>query len=162
MVVPLALYSSVWKNVSWVQSSNYNRLVLSEISWNAFAESPWIGHGPGAFQDIVGNTFVFVVDFGDPLDSHGFVQKILVEHGGLGLLAYVAFLIALMLIFFVAWSQEKNKKEQMQLLSLFIMYIGIIVFELFSTSYYLSRVWIPIGIALAAVAVYKGKKNELV
>lgn len=160
VIIPLIVYSSVWQNVSWVKSSNYNRLILSEIAWNAFLESPWIGHGPGSFQNIVARTFVFVVDFGDPLDSHGFVQKVLVEQGVIGLTAFVAFILAMAAVFWLAWKKEKTIRLKQQLLCLFLIYIGIIIFELFSTSYYLSRVWVPIGVALAAVAVYKNEKSQ--
>jgi len=156
-VIPILIYITFWKDVSWVQSSDVSRWTLTEISLNAIAEHPVIGNGPGSFVNLVAGTYVYVVDFGDPLDSHGFVQKILVEQGFLGFFAFSSFLIYLFSAYIRAYLSMLSSKHKVYLLAMLMMLSGILLFELFSTSYYLSRVWLPIGITLAGIKLYSPK-----
>ncbi|OGF31343.1 hypothetical protein A2223_03385 [Candidatus Falkowbacteria bacterium RIFOXYA2_FULL_35_8] len=157
MALPALFYFSVWQEIDWVRSSNTSRLALTEIAWDAFLQHPIIGNGAGSFQSIVGDTFAFIVDFGDPLDSHGFVQKIAVEQGILGLIFYLGFLLYLTRLFIRAFGSERDEQEKFEILCFFMLFAGIILFELFSTSYYLPRVWIPIAVALAGLNLYDNK-----
>ncbi len=160
IIIPLVFYFGYWQNIDWVQSSNLNRLVLSELSFSAFLEHPIIGNGAGGFMNIVAQTFVFVVDFGDPLDSHGFIQKVMVEQGLFGLIGFMSFLIYIFTMLVRAYWCEDNKHQKFQLLCFIMLFAGIMLFQLFSTSYYLSRVWIPIAVILAGARLYQPKVFE--
>ncbi len=160
IAIPLTIYFSVWQNIDFVQSSNVNRLALSEIAWNAFLEHPIIGNGVGSFMNIIGATFVYVVDFGDPLDSHGFVQKLIVEQGILGLISFCGLLIYIITSLVRAYFQAFREQERYYILCLIMLTVGIIFFELFSTSYYLPRMWIPLGVVLAGLRIYHPKSVE--
>jgi len=162
ILLPLVFYFSVWQNISWVQGSNVSRIALSEISWGAFKQMPIIGHGVGSFMSIIGSTFVFVVEFGDPLDSHGFIQKIIVEQGALGLLSFGLFIVYIFAVMIRAFQSVHREKDKMYLLCFILLIAGITLFELFSTSYYLSRMWVPIGVALAGARLLKPDAVERV
>jgi len=151
-------YFYILQNFSFVQNSNANRLLLSQISWHYFLVHPVIGNGLNSFQNLVGSTFIYFVEFGEPLDSHGFVQKVLTETGLLGLFGYVGILAG---IFWRYVEFLKNKKESADYyaaVALLAMTIGLVVFELFSTSYYIAIMWLPIGIGLSGLRVFA--KNE--
>ncbi len=69
------LYFYTFHQLGWVQSSNESRFLLTEIAWYNFLQHPVIGNGLNTFTSFVGSTFVYVVEFWDPLDSHGFFTK---------------------------------------------------------------------------------------
>jgi O-antigen ligase len=150
-VLPAIFYVAIWQNVGFVQTSTSSRMLLSEIAWSSWLTSPILGHGPGTFIDIVGQTFVFVVEFGSPLDSHGFAQKLLVEQGALGLLAYFGVLAYFLWYLIRFFRHENNDRTKFQTLCFVLIFSSMIVFELFSTSYYQARFWLPLGVALAFI-----------
>lgn len=159
IILPLVLYFSVWQNVSWVQTSNLNRWLLTEISFNHFLQHPVIGNGLNSFQSLVADTFVYTVEFADPLDSHGFIQKIITEQGLIGIISFFGFLFYLFYRYVTAYLSERTTTEKLALVCLLMMLGGIVFFQLFSTSYYVSRMWLPIGVGLAAVRIYSSKKK---
>ena len=150
-ILPAIFYIAVWQNVGFVQTSTSSRLVLSGIAWSSWLSSPILGHGPGTFIDIVGQTFVFVVEFGSPLDSHGFAQKLLVEQGALGLLSYFGLLAYFLWYLVREFSRENNDRTKFQILCFVLIFSSMIIFELFSTSYYQARFWLPLGVALSFI-----------
>lgn len=157
LVLPGILYFMVWQDVPWVQSSNWNRLLMTEIAVTHFLDHPLVGNGVNTFQYLVSQTFVYTIEFGDPLESHGFIQKTLVEQGVLGLIAFVGLLFIVMKQYVLAFIAERNRREKFILLALLLMATGTIFFQLFSTSYYLSRLWMPLAIGLAASREYLKK-----
>lgn len=155
IVIPLILYFSVWSKIDWIETSNANRLLLSGIAFNSFLDHPIIGNGLNTFQQIVGRTFVYRVEFGDPLESHGFLQKILTESGLLGIISF-GLLLGYMLVRYVrSYLSAKFFSHQMIIACFLMMFAGIAVFELFSTSYYLANAWLPIGIGLSGARLYE-------
>jgi O-antigen ligase len=142
-------YFVVWQNISWVQTSNANRILMTKIAFNSFLEHPFIGNGLNTFQQIVGRTFVYRVEFADPLESHGFVQKLLTETGGFGLAAFIALLGSIFVYYFRGLRRTENKKAREIVLCFLMMLAGLSVFELFSTSYFLATMWLPIGVGMA-------------
>ena len=70
-------------------SSTENRWLLTEIAYEAWQEKPLIGHGAGYFMNMVADNIRFTAKYGDAIDSHGFLQKIAVEIGLIGLFSWL-------------------------------------------------------------------------
>jgi hypothetical protein len=155
IIIPVLFYLSMFQNLNFIQLSNTNRLMSSEIAMNHFFQHPVIGNGLNTFQTLLGSTFVYFVEFGDPLDSHGFAQKLLVETGGAGLIGYLVLLAYCFRKYIVGYRAMDNEKDKNIMLAFLMMLAALVVFELFSTSYFIARMWLPIGVGLAATRVLK-------
>ncbi len=147
-------YSTVWVQEKEVQTSTSNRLMMTMITLSAWGEHPFVGHGLGTFQEIIGETFAFWVQYGDPLDAHGFIQKLLTETGLFGFISFVIFFIWLFYrtgkMFF-----SVNHEGQMLILALFLMAGGMFFAQLFSTSYFIAKMWLPCGLMLVGSELVK-------
>lgn len=161
LVVPLALlacvglaYMGIFLTSSVVSSSDVSRLEVTKMVIFYATRAPVFGYGPGSFIPVLSDTFVHIVEFGDPLDAHGFIQKVVLEEGFLGLAFFILFLLSILVILF------RTQKQNTDVLSkvLFLMCLGAITFQLFNTSYFNSVMWLPLGIALTSVGILK-KKN---
>lgn len=148
------IYMGFFLSSHVVSSSNSSRVEVTKIVMFYTHRAPWIGHGPGSFIPIIQDTYVHSVEFGDALDAHGLVQKMLMEEGILGLLFFGLFLVSSLYVVYSA--QKKNKNPLLKIL--FVMTLGIMVFQLFDTSYFNSLLWMPLGVALTAVGVLQEKK----
>jgi O-antigen ligase len=151
-VILLVLISPLaWKMSQFQQSnasSTDSRWLLTEISWQAFLDKPYLGYGSGEFINLVNNNIRFIAKYGAPIDSHGFLQKILVENGLFGLAAWL-----FILVYLVKKCYQSLKKYQTAnpwLLPLWLAGIGGLFFQFFNTSYYQGKVWLPIALALTA------------
>jgi O-antigen ligase len=141
-------------------SSTENRWLLTEISVQAFNDKPYLGYGSGQFINLVANNIRFTAKYGDPLDSHGMFQKVLAENGIFGLAAWIFILLYLIKI---AWRALKLYQDRNPwLLPLFLAAGGGLFFQIFNTSYYKGKVWLPITLGLCAVSLlekYYAKKS---
>ncbi len=81
LLIPFGIGMIAYTLSSTAQSSNSTRLMLTQIAMQVFETSPIFGGGAGTFLERVGSTQVFLIEYGDPLDSHGFIQKIAAETG---------------------------------------------------------------------------------
>lgn len=159
---PVLAYMLVFSSQSFVQSSDENRNLLAQIAFQTWRDFPILGAGPGRFQEFVSKNSVYLIEFGAPSEAHGFIQKIGAEEGMLGLLTYVA------LLGFVLWTifstYQKVRRDQDSewnyvLLACLAMSVGTVVFELFQTSYFVSKMWLPLGLALAAAHLAEPQKS---
>ncbi|MBI3626866.1 hypothetical protein HY224_02375, partial [Candidatus Uhrbacteria bacterium] len=136
-----------------------NRYLLTEIAWDAFKHHPWIGNGAGRYMGIVAINRDYIKTFGQPLDSHGFLQKLMAEEGTLGLVTFLAFLGYVLKRI---WSRLKDKTlspdARKVVLASLIAVSGGIIFQLFNTSYYVSKLWLPIGVALVVMRLIEKKE----
>lgn len=144
-----------------VQSSNSARIELARISYALFRESPWIGQGVGTFVNRLAEVSVFRLEFGDPIEAHGVIQKVGAEQGTFGLLTFGAFF----LVFFTRLikrirSKLHNNDARMYAFMGFFLALGPFIFQLFNTHYYSSKLWVPIGIALAALSLYETDRKH--
>jgi len=141
-------------------SSTENRWLLTEISIQAYNDKPYLGYGSGQFINLVANNIRFTAKYGDPLDSHGMFQKVLAENGIFGLVAWIFILLYLIKI---AWQSLKLYQDRNPwLLPLFLAAGGGLFFQIFNTSYYKGKVWLPITLGLCAVSLlekYYAKKS---
>ncbi len=134
-------------------SSTENRILLTEIAYQAWQEKPIFGQGSGRFIELVASNLRFTAKYGSPIDSHGFLQKIAAETGIFGLIAWF-FLLAV--IIKRALSGLKNYYHTAPwLLPLWIAAGGGLFFQLFNTSYYKGKVWLIIALALIATELVR-------
>lgn len=155
--LPIVVYMGIFLNSSIVSSSNESRQTMLDIVRYYVIRSPWIGFGPGTFLEIMGETAVFIIEYGDPLDSHGFLQKVLLENGVVGL---VLFCIVLWTVFRAIAKRQKSGDTIPSYLGQFVymMAAGAVIFQLFNTSYFLSTMWLPIGVALTSMRLLSEKE----
>jgi O-antigen ligase len=159
-LIPLAMIMGAYAVSYTARSSNTTRQTLIEISLDTFRASPIFGTGAGSFVDRVGSTRIFLIEFGDPLDSHGWVPKIAAETGLFGLLALAV------LLFHLGWiwwqgSQRIAKGDRHEAYWLLVVgAAGGILFQMFSTSYWTGKMWLPIGITLAALELFIQERDE--
>jgi putative inorganic carbon (HCO3(-)) transporter len=151
LLLPLAGAMFAFNSTAFIGTSTETRAMLTGIALSLWSSSPWIGMGAGSFVDRVGNTWMFVVEHGAPLDSHGFIQKLLVETGLVGLAA-VAWLV------WSAWRYVRDIRHQLSRRAaerhafsvLAVGACGALVYQLFNTSYWNGKMWLALGIMLAA------------
>ncbi|MEK7211344.1 MAG: O-antigen ligase family protein [Patescibacteria group bacterium] len=133
-----------------VESSTTARLALSSIAWYLFTLHPLLGAGAGTFIDNLGGIKYFTVDFGEPLDAHGWPQKLIAEEGILGLIAFVALLAAILWKILRQYLIPERALEEKIIFFFFLTAAGSIVYQFFNTQYYSSKLWVPLGLALVA------------
>ncbi len=140
-------------------SSTENRWLLTEISISAFVIRPMVGFGPGMFVNLVSDNVRFGAKYGDPLDSHGVGQKVLAEMGSLGVLAFIFFIWSIAVYLIRPLKIYKNEKRL--LLPLAVGALGGIAYQFFNTSYYKGKLWVPVTLALVAMALVTEKYRRL-
>lgn len=157
LILPLT-----WKMSLFQQNNNgstSSRWLLTEISWQAFLNRPYFGYGSGQFPNLVADNTRYIAQYGSPIDAHGFLQKILAENGALGLAAWL-FIIAY--LFKEAHvSIKKYQKNYPWLLPLWLAGGGALFFQIFNTSYYKGKVWLPLALALVAVRLIQKEHERL-
>ncbi len=135
-----------------VHSSNSSRFAMTDIALFMANRSPLHGYGPGMFMSILGGVRDWTQEYGDVLDSHGIVQKIIVEDGFVGLIFILLFFGYL---FKKLWTVYRASEDKELYMILFMSAVGAVVFQFFNTSYFASVMWLPIGIALSAATFLK-------
>ncbi|MGI6348028.1 MAG: O-antigen ligase family protein [Patescibacteria group bacterium] len=139
-------------------SSTKNRVLLTQISLEALSKKPLFGHGTGSFVPLVADNTRFIAKYGAPLDSHGFGQKLLAENG---LVGTVFFLIFIFLIFRKLYRGIFQYIEHDKLLlPLSLAAAGGFFYQVFNTSYYKGRIWLPIALALVALEIISNLNYE--
>jgi O-antigen ligase len=160
---PVIVYMLVFSSQSAVESSNVNRLLLNEIALEMFTEQPLLGEGPGTFLPTVGSNYVYIQEFGAPLDAHGFIQKIAAEMGVLGLVAFIALMGYVFRKLYTEYQRFiLNDVSAYLLASLLMTVVGSFFFQLFQTSYFVGKLWFPVGVALAAVAITQRELDSMI
>jgi O-antigen ligase len=153
LLVPFAVGILIYLGSYSAQSSNTTRWMMAEISWNFFKDNPVFGVGAGTFIDRIGQVWTFAIEFGAPLDSHGILQKIATETGLLGLAALAGVAVAIVLHIRRALPLIMSEQARRILHLLIAGALGAFVYQLFNTDYWTGKLWLPIGLMLAAVQV---------
>ncbi|MFH1098857.1 MAG: O-antigen ligase family protein [Candidatus Uhrbacteria bacterium] len=151
LVALVALAVGVFSMTTVARSSNINRLRLTEIALAQFRAHPLVGGGVGTFMETVSRDRWYIADFGKPQEAHGLVQKLLAETGALGLITFLWLLVAVVHRLLDVYRRATvSPAWRLILLALLLSAAGSIIFQLFNTSYFVSKMWLPLGIALAA------------
>ncbi len=159
IISPLLWKMNVLQNNN--TSSTENRLLLSEIAINAFKEKPIFGQGSGEFINLVDKNIRFKAKYGEPIDSHGVIQKVLAENGLFGLASWLLILAYLVKLSFLAIKKYYPKVKWVLPFALAAM--GGIFFQFLNTSYYKGKVWFPLMLFLLAIKFSEqkyAKKNQ--
>lgn len=151
--IGLVGYMGYFLTSNTVSSSTDSRVAATDVAFFYAIKSPLIGYGPGMLIPIFEQTAIFTLEFGQPLEGHGFIQKIMLEEGLIGLVLFCGFFGYVLKNLWDAIHTDSANKELYQ--AMFAMVLGMLVFELFNTSYFNSNLWLPVGIALAAVHLHK-------
>lgn len=155
LVIPLAGIQLVYSLSSGAQSSIDSRAALTEIAVELFRGSPIIGVGAGTFVDRVAHTYAFTLEFGPAFDAHGLIWKVMAETGTIGLIALAIIFLALAReVNFVLHRLTPGKPETIAYIYLLVGVIGMLAYELTSTTYWTPRLWLPIGLLLAAGRIF--------
>ena len=161
ILLPVAGAMTAFSSSALVQSSTTTRVVLTEIAWSLWTSSPWLGVGAGTFVDRVSATWIFATEFGAPLDAHGLLQKILAETGLIGLAA-LAWLVAATIRFIqttrAAFASRRTDWQIFTLLA--ISTGGALLYQLFNTNYWSGKMWLPLGLMLAAARALQRVRAE--
>ncbi|MFA5129285.1 MAG: O-antigen ligase family protein [Patescibacteria group bacterium] len=162
ILLPIAGFMFFFASSSLVESSTSTRIMLTEIALNVWKDSPLIGSGAGTFVGRIASTALFTIEFGTPLDSHGWIQKLLAETGLAGLVAAAWFVWA---FFRLCYSKLRTvfaavTPERTAFLLLAVSALGGIMYQLFNTDYWSGKMWFPIGLALAASRALERRKSE--
>ncbi len=144
VVAVVALFFMWIENTAVADSSNATRTDLTGIALTYFNRAPLTGQGPGTFIQLVGETAAFRLDYGDPLDAHGFLQKVMAETGALGTIAFLALLISL------GWRLWKRRHSAFEAVW-FFTFISLWAYQLFNTGYFDGKVWVLVGLCLASL-----------
>lgn len=140
----------IFSTTTIARSSNRNRMQLTEIAIAQFRAHPITGAGVGTFTEAVARDRWYVAEFGIPQEAHGLVQKLLAETGVLGLSAFLLLLGMIVRTIVRAYRRARDPEWRIVLLALCCTALGSMVFQLFNTSYFVSKLWLPLGVALAA------------
>jgi hypothetical protein len=161
LLFPLGVAMTLYTVSDTAKSSSSTRNMLTEISLDMFRSSPLIGGGAGTFVDRVGATRVFVLEYGDPLDAHGFIQKLSAETGLFGLAALCLLLVQAVVRTRRALHDLVQGSAWYDVSILLISGAGgAFAYQLLNTEYWSSKMWLPIGILLAGLSVARSAKTE--
>lgn len=157
VILPILLYFVYFLLTSpVVASSTSTRLSLTDMALFLFREHPIVGQGVGTFTNRVIEFKIYTTEFGEALDAQGVVQKLLSEQGVVGLVTFTAFVGWIVLTILSRYRNEEYTAEARgaYFVSLFLL-ASPLIFQLFNTQYYTSKMWVPIALALAQSILYK-------
>jgi len=153
--IPLAAIQLIYTMSSGAMSSIDSRAALTQIAIELFRSSPWIGVGAGTFVERVAQTYAFSLEFGPAFDAHGLIWKVMAETGIFGLTALG--LIVFAIFKQVNYTLHRLRFGQPEMTAYWYLLIGVIgmfAYELTSTTYWTPRLWLPIGLLLAAGRIF--------
>lgn len=161
LLFPLVIFMGTFSLNPVVESSTAARSLLTDIALDFFSDHPLLGVGAGTFPDRVSRIWAFTVEYGDALDAHGIIQKLLAETGLLGLLAFgfVVFGIAKECRLTIrSLTHHRSKLDTYVLLS--VACLSPLFYQLFSSTPWSARVWLPVGIFFAGSRVFRVEASD--
>lgn len=157
-VVLFLFFMSFLQNIQRydIAGSNSARMDMSRIAINGFLKHPIFGSGPGTFINLTETDSWFMKAYGGvPLDSHGIAQKILVEQGIIGVIVFGCIVFALIKEYYLFMRNTDSVEDRISVSVLFVLVASCFFIELFNTTYYSCKLWLPIGIYIAGLNIYR-------
>jgi O-Antigen ligase len=156
----LMVYFITFGQTNFVTSSNEARVAMIEKSVYLFQDHPWVGNGIGTWQEIVGKDIYFVYEFGEPLEQHGVIWKLMAEQGILGVIVWLGMMGYFLAVLIKNYRQfQNNNPWRWGALVAVLVVFGQFVFQLLDTGYYSSKMWLPLGLAFALMYISKKYLN---
>ncbi len=158
-IAPIVGYMAWFSLRQEVASSTDARAMLTGIAWQWFSAHPFVGAGAGTFLSRVDGTWSYRLLFGGAMDAHGVIQKLLAETGILGVTAYalVSVVIARLAVHIVqrlGWAHRIGAGVMYAAVGM----SGAWVYQLFNTTYWSAKLWLPIGLFFAAANLCRRSK----
>jgi O-antigen ligase len=145
-----------------ILSSDANRLFQWKIGLEMFKLNPLWGAGIGSFIQVLNHDPYYAFEFGSALDAHGLVLKLLSELGLFGLLTFFIFILAILVKSMKVYQNLKQHPATLWFFgSLMLSAFSIVFFQLFNTSYYTAKMWLPLGLLVAALKLYEPAKKPV-
>ncbi len=154
LLLPLAGYMAWFSLRAEVATSTDARAMLTGIAWRAFLDHPLVGIGAGTFTGQVWETWGYRLLFGGAMDAHGVFQKVLAETGLVGTAAYLlvsatVFSLVWQAVRRIGWGHRIGRGLAYAALGV----LGAWTYQLFNTTYWSAKLWLPIGLFFAAAAL---------
>ena len=147
LLLPLLLFTLFSETV---RGSTLSRLDQARIAVFYFLRSPWIGQGVGTFIPTLWQTKAFLLEYGEPLEAHGIIFKLMFEQGAFGLITFAFFAGLILLVIWRAYRRTPNTAA----LAALLIASGSLTYQLFNTTYYTSKLWVPMALAFAIAKIY--------
>ncbi|MCX6745809.1 MAG: hypothetical protein NTX00_02195 [Candidatus Parcubacteria bacterium] len=147
-----------------VARSDVNRLDLIELAFTLFKNHPLFGNGVATFTIVLSQAKWYIIEYGTILDAHGFIFKTIAETGLFGTLSFISLLSYILYILLKTYLANKKAPNALLILGGFLAVAGGIAFQLFNTSYFVAKLWLPIGLALTILKLtdsYFFRKNKI-
>jgi O-antigen ligase len=124
------------------------------MALHLFLEHPVVGNGVGTFYPTVMFFDVYQSEIGDVTDAHGVIQKIGAEQGMLGLITFGLW-VWWLFSFFYKCGIPGTVSPETRVTSQFatLLAVSAFAFQLFSTQYYSSVLWVPLALSWSMVAM---------
>lgn len=159
VLIPLGSIMLTINASTVASSSNSTRLALLEIAYGVFQSSPWIGGGAGTFIERVGSAYVFRLEYGEAFDAHGLLQKLGAETGLAGLVAF-AFVCVMLCLYARDSLRSLHGPARIAAIYLTAGALGAVIYQFFNTNHWTGKMWLPIGIMLAAYRALSTSSKE--
>ena len=150
IIALIMIYYITFAQTYFVTSSNDARLAMVNKSWQLFLEHPWLGNGIGTWQEIVSKDVYYVYEFGQPLEQHGIIFKLIAEQGIIGVIVWLGMMLYFIYTLFKNYLKFDNSNPwRWGALIALLVVIGQFMFQLLDTGYYSAKMWLPFGLAFA-------------
>lgn len=88
------------------------------------------------------------------------IQKLAAETGVIGLAAFAAVVISFARLMLLARKKFPDGPDRHALLFLTLAAAGAVAYQLFNTNYWTGKMWLPIGLAVAASFALRDKGGK--
>ena len=139
--------------------STYGRLITYQDAIAAWKESPLFGIGLGNYGPYVDNYPLNAPEDGWKVVNNEYLE-ILAETGLIGLVAFLLFIISIIIKSFICMFKTKNKFLKTALIGLFVAFIGILSQYNFFSTLYIMYIWVAMGILVATQNLIIGNKKN--
>lgn len=161
LFIPLVIVMGFVSFSEVVQSSTMTRADMARIALFYWQKAPIVGQGVGTYMPSLWTIKAFTRDYGEPLEAHGVVWKLLFEQGLFGLISFGVLVGGCLHHAVRAWRRVYWASGRAIMTATVMMMSGAVVYQLFNTMYYSAKLWLPMGVGLAASYLYGSDKHSV-
>ncbi len=163
LATPLFLYTLYFTLTSYIsRGSTAVRWDLTDVALFFFRQHPIIGSGVGSFFNRANEINYILIEYGTPTDVLGIIQKVMSEQGIIGLITFSLF-IGWIIKIIVERYQNTNYHRDARLAYFvsFFLILSPLIFQLFNTNFYTSKMWVPIAIAISQSILFQSDTRPI-